>query len=350
MVPRCLAVAVCAFVLSAADYPPPPEQLEPYTEEGRFDPGDFAWMKGRFQDATPEEAAAFRAIVDWSMACRDAALAELRTQLAAEGFPAARLENVFAGPMLCSQVAFQPMILDNSSFAAFQQEAAQAEPVTKAFLAATRLAEETVRPPAGADLARQLIARTLVEQILRRAFTWGLGMEPDSPDLSPLGRAVFQSRISAEVSVRDHANTAWLKGVVAEQGWPKISEVGEEASTKAWLLVQHADRDPLFQLQVLRLMEPLVAEGEVSKQNYAYLYDRIMLKLAGKQRYATQVMCQGGVRQPLPLEHEADVDGLRAEMGLGTVAEYIGGMNNSIPCEGLPENSVDRGGKGAEAR
>jgi hypothetical protein len=35
-------------------------------------------------------------------------------------------------------------------------------------------------------------------------------------------------------------------------------------------------------------MEPLVAQGEVTKQNYAYLYDRIMLKLAGKQRYATQ--------------------------------------------------------------
>jgi hypothetical protein len=104
----------------------------------------------------------------------------------------------------------------------------------------------------------------------------------------------MQSRLGAAMTARDHANTEWLKGIVAERGWPTISQVGEEAAFNAWLLVQHADHDPLFQLRSLRLMEPLVAQGEVTKQNYAYLYDRIMLKLAGKQRYATQVMCRDG--------------------------------------------------------
>src|SRR5690606_8992344 len=111
-----------------------------------------------------------------------------------------------------------------------------ARPIAEAFLAATRLAEETARPPAGATFARQLTARVLGEQVLRKAFTWGQGMEPDSPALSPVGRAAFQSRLSAAVSIRDEANTEWLKGIVTEQGWPKISEVGEEASMNAWLL------------------------------------------------------------------------------------------------------------------
>src|SRR3546814_4825245 len=73
-----------------------------------------------------------------------------------------------------------------------------------------------------------------------------------------------------------------------EKGWPTISAVGEKASHAAWLLAQHADDDPALQVRALRLMEPLAKAGEASKSNYAYLYDLVMLKLAGKQRYATQ--------------------------------------------------------------
>lgn len=347
MIRRYMVLALGSSLLCAAgEPPPPPAELEPYLDEGRYDPGDYAWIKGRFQDATPEEAATFQTIMKWSSDCRMAAIAELREQLAAEGYPEPRLENTFVGPFLCRAVAIQPMVADNSSFAVFEREAAAVRPVADAFLAATRLSEETVRPRAGTDLARQLEVRPLSEQVLRKAFTWGLGMEPDSPDLTPLGRAIFQSRMSAAASLRDYRNTEWLKTIVTEQGWPKISQVGQEASSAAWLLVQHADHDPLFQLRALRLMEPLVAEKEVSPQNYAYLYDRIMLKLKGAQRYATQVMCQEGVRAPLPLEDEASLDRHRNEMGLPPVSEYIEQMNRSIPCEKLPENSIRRQGGG----
>ncbi|HEY6816362.1 MAG TPA: DUF6624 domain-containing protein [Croceibacterium sp.] len=340
MIRRCLALSLCALVLCAADAPPPPAALEPYIKDGRLDPGDYGWIKGRFQDATSEEAAAFRAIIDWSTACRESALTELRAELATKGFATAAVENVFPGPLLCSQVASQPMVADITSFAAFQQELAAPRVVADTYLAAVRLAEDDTRPGAGADLRRQLEARPLGEQLLRHAFTWGRGLEPDSPNLTPAGRAIFQARISVAAVARDRANTEWLKGVVAEHGWPRISQVGEHASNQAWLLVQHADHDPVFQLDALRLMEPMIAEGEVSKQNYAYLYDRIMLKLAGKQRYATQVRCQDDVRSPLPLEDEATVDQSRAAMGLPPVKEYIDQFNRSIPCAGLPENTI----------
>lgn len=113
-------------------------------------------------------------------------------------------------------------------------------------------------------------------------------------------------------------------------GWPKISTVGEEASRSAWLLVQHADADPPFQLRALRLMEPLVASGEVSKSDYAYLYDRVMLKIAGKQRYGTQATCRGGNRVPQPLESESSVDSRRAEVGLPPISEYLALMQNQF--------------------
>lgn len=69
-------------------------------------------------------------------------------------------------------------------------------------------------------------------------------------------------------------------------------------------------------------MEPLVAEGEVSKSNYAYLYDRIMLKLVGTQRYATQVMCEDGDYVPRPLEDPERMEEHRADMELVRFSEY----------------------------
>lgn len=37
------------------------------------------------------------------------------------------------------------------------------------------------------------------------------------------------------------AHTARLKELIKENGWPRLSKVGAEASQAAWLLVQHAD-------------------------------------------------------------------------------------------------------------
>ncbi len=82
---------------------------------------------------------------------------------------------------------------------------------------------------------------------------------------------------------------------------------------------------------MLRLMEPLVASKEVSPSNYAYLYDRIMLKLAGKQRYGTQFWCKDGPNPEVrPLEQPDRIDELRAEMQLQPLAEYAAYFNS--PC------------------
>lgn len=333
MILRCLAAAIVGLLLCAADDPAPPAQLESYIIDGRFDPGDYGWMKGRFDDATPEERDAFAQITRWSSECREAALAGLRADLAAHGVAEAKLDTMMAGPVLCRQVMSLPQLADYRSFAEFQQELVIADQVADTFLVATNYAEMSSRPRGEAELSRQLEARTVTEQMIRNALT--LGMRPDGPSMTATGAAIFRARMGAAMAAHDQVNTEWLKGIVAERGWPKLSEVGPEASSAAWLLVQHADADPVFQLQALRLMEPLVAEGEVSKQNYAYLYDRVMLKLAGKQRYATQVMCDASGRRPLALEDEANVDRLRQEMGLGTVAEYLEGFERNTPCSAL---------------
>ena len=186
---------------------------------------------------------------------------------------------------------------------------------------------ERLGGPRGPSLTDALLARPLGEQMLRLGVGWGDGDMKNAPALSPDAKAIVVARLGAALGKRDHDNTQWLKGLVAKEGWPKISAVGERASQQAWLLVQHADADPAFQLQALRLMEPLVASGEVTKQNYAYLYDRVMLKLTGKQRYATQATCRGGKRMPHALEDEEAVERLRAEIGLNPLPVYLADIN-----------------------
>ncbi|HLA63912.1 MAG TPA: DUF6624 domain-containing protein, partial [Rhodothermales bacterium] len=91
----------------------------------------------------------------------------------------------------------------------------------------------------------------------------------------PLQDPSLGSNAIAMLRAIDSLNTEWLRAIVARRGWPTVSQVGADAAGGAWLLVQHADRDPAFQRAMLALMEPLAASGEVSRSNVAYLTDRV---------------------------------------------------------------------------
>jgi len=339
MVARGILLTVCATFLCAAGEPPEvPEALQPYIEDGRFEPGDYHWIKGRFDDATAAEKAAHEAINAWRLACYEQGRETLRAELAQRGYPDVEL-NISRGAEICEDAGFEPQVSDLSSFAAFSEELRQALPIVESYLFAVGLAERINRPHTE-DLGRQLERRVLGEQMLRMAYSWGQGNAADAPPLSPAGRAIAQARIGRAMVRHDRENTAWLKQILEKRGWPRLSEVGEEAAGNAWLLAQHADMDPAFQLDALRAMEPLVAQGEVSKQNYAYLYDRVMLKLAGKQRYGTQATCVGGHFVPQTLESEADLDRLRSDVGLTPIAEYMELMEKNYgTCQEPPKPS-----------
>ncbi|MFL5339258.1 MAG: DUF6624 domain-containing protein [Gemmataceae bacterium] len=128
--------------------------------------------------------------------------------------------------------------------------------------------------------------------------------------------------IAKKLAEIDEANTKWLKEVVEKHGWPGKSLVGTDGAHDAWLLVQHADRDRAFQKKCLELMKPLVTTGEVSKGDFAYLTDRVLVADAKKQLYGTQFHEMNGKMEPQPIEDEAKVDDRRREMGLTPLTEY----------------------------
>ena len=327
MTVRCLLLAVGAvFALAATEPPQPPVVLQPYIKDGHFDAGDYAWMKGRFEEASPAEKTSYKGIEDWLHACHEQAVAEARVAFREAGYANAQIDNILTGPLLCQEASFRPFLPAGTSFAVFREELARARPIAESYLFAVRKAEQA-NQTSTPELRELLERRTLGDQMVRLALSWGQGASVDAPPLTPLGKAIAQSMIGRVMVRLDHDNTEWLKGIVAKHGWPKISQVGKEAAGKAWLLVQHADADPLFQLRALRLMEPLLATGDVSQQNYAYLYDRVMLKMAGKQRYGTQATCVDGRFAPQALEDEGKLDELRAQVDLDPEAKYLVGMD-----------------------
>ena len=319
---RLPALILGGLLSIAATVPPPPPVLQPYIKDGRFDPGNYGWMRGQFDDASASDKAVAASVRAWTDACFAAGEAETRSELRTMGIPDPKLEQMGFRNSLCAQVAHMPYAIDRRSFARFQQAVATARPIAETYLMAVGIATD-IGGPRGPALQDRLLARPLSEQMLRKGLSWGDGELKNAPPLSPDVKAIVIARIGAALAERDQANTEWLKAIVAKQGWPKISEVGEPASGQAWLLVQHADADPAFQLQALRLMEPLLAKGEVTKPNYAYLYDRVMLKIVGKQRYATQATCEAGKLVPQPLEDEAAVPRLRAEAQLEPLETYM---------------------------
>lgn len=127
----------------------------------------------------------------------------------------------------------------------------------------------------------------------------------------------------------DRANTARMREIVETYGWPTYSLVGRGPSNNAWLIVQHADRNPLFQAKCLPLLKEAVDNGQANPSNYAYLYDRVQVSQGKKQRYATQSWTNNGLAEGTfyPIDDESEVQKRREAMNINrSVVEYAQSM------------------------
>lgn len=171
-------------------------------------------------------------------------------------------------------------------------------------------------PATARALRQELSSRIDKAQAIRARLT---GTQPD------------QVLIHQEMQI-DAENIAWLKQVVAKFGWPGKSLVGVDGAANAWLLVQLADQDIAFQKECLQLMAALLESGEISKQHYAYLYDRVAIGEARPQRYGTLGMCTAShTWEPILLEEPTKVDQLRQSVELESLEAYRKSINSTCP-------------------
>ena len=149
-----------------------------------------------------------------------------------------------------------------------------------------------------------------------------------------------QSWDSAAVAAADAANLPWLRQLIDNAGWPGQSLVGKDGAQAAWLLVQHADRDPAFQRRCLDLLAAAVARGEATATQQAYLTDRVLLHEGRPQEYGTQAIARDGRFAARRLRDPDHVDERRARAGLSPLAEYLDRMARHrapeptrVPCQ-----------------
>lgn len=125
----------------------------------------------------------------------------------------------------------------------------------------------------------------------------------------------------------DDFHTVKMKEILQQYGWITISQFGEVSDNQAWLLVQHS-ADLFFQEGCLFVLSNVVNQGETSKKNYAYLYDRVAIQspIIGKQRYGTQLDFDSVNNKFVPFPYEGTMEELnqrRIEMGLNSEEENL---------------------------
>jgi len=149
-------------------------------------------------------------------------------------------------------------------------------------------------------------------------------IKPRPAAWDPAEKEYYTRKLAARIIALEDADTAELKEFLKRYRWFTVSEFGAETDTHAWVIVQHSDRDPAFQREVLAILGTLYASGETSVSNYANLYDRVEMNAGKPQRYGTQGNCAGpGQWVPYEIADPAGLDERRKSLGLSTMAEYL---------------------------
>ncbi|MBA2582257.1 MAG: hypothetical protein H0V01_02585, partial [Bacteroidetes bacterium] len=128
----------------------------------------------------------------------------------------------------------------------------------------------------------------------------------------------------------DSLNLIEIKRLFEEYGFLGYDKVGKSSSKNFWLLVQHADKNPEFQLEVLKSMKLAADSANASLIDFAYLIDRVKVNTGQLQIFGTQMQLNDNKTsyEPKPLLDTENVNLKRKEVGLNTIEEYIKIMND----------------------
>jgi hypothetical protein len=104
-------------------------------------------------------------------------------------------------------------------------------------------------------------------------------------------------------------------------GWVTKSLAGKAAANDFWLLVQHQTID--LQQRFLPALAKAAQTGEASMSHYAYLYDRVQVRLGKPQHWGTNIECKDGKPVAAPVDDPAGLDARRKELFMLPMSEYL---------------------------
>jgi len=126
--------------------------------------------------------------------------------------------------------------------------------------------------------------------------------------------SLYQGYHPRMAAVHD-ANAARLREIIREHGWPTPALAGPDGSKAAHRVAQHAINHPDFMRECRALIEAAADRGDVPREQFAYIDDRIRAYEGLPQRYGSQ--WRGGVNglEPYPVEDWDLVNARRRELG-----------------------------------
>jgi len=141
---------------------------------------------------------------------------------------------------------------------------------------------------------------------------------PDKKKMDSIGKIMNR---------KDNINLIKVMKILDERGWLGKKMVGEQGNKTLFLVIQHADLE--YQQKYLPMMREAVINGNADPGNLAYLEDRVALREGRKQIYGSQAAKNKKTNKMYisPMIDPDNVDKRRAEVGLGTIAEYATKLN-----------------------
>ncbi len=139
----------------------------------------------------------------------------------------------------------------------------------------------------------------------------------DSPEMQALWK---------EMIAVDEENRKAVIAIIEEHGWPGTSMVGPQASSAAFLVIQHIPQEEKETMEkYLPLLREAAAKGEAEKSHLALMEDRVLMYNGQPQLYGSQLRMNNntGKYELYTIEDEANVDKRREEMGLEPLADYM---------------------------
>lgn len=129
------------------------------------------------------------------------------------------------------------------------------------------------------------------------------------------------------ISITDSMNLIKVKKILDKKGWLSPKFIGNQGNHTLFLVIQHSDLET--QVKYLPMMQEAVKNGNAMPQNLALLEDRISIGQGKRQIYGSQLGRDKKTEEyyVYPLIEPENVNKRRAEVGLGTIEDYIGRRN-----------------------
>ena len=119
----------------------------------------------------------------------------------------------------------------------------------------------------------------------------------------------------------DHRNQELVISIIEKCGMPTLKQVGQRQMDAIWLGLQHSTKD--IRKKYFPQIEKAVKNGDLSKQQYALMKDRILMDEGKPQIYGSQI--ENG--KLYKLENPKTVNERRKEMGMESIEDYLKRFN-----------------------